>query len=496
MADHFLALDIGTQSARAAILDSDGVVLGIAQVAHDVDSPHQGWAQQRPNDWWQETCQAIRDVLAQTNVASESIAAIGTCGQMHGPVGIDRNGEVTTEWVQLWCDKRCQPQVEAVIAQHDETRLAAIAGSSINPAWSGIKIRWHKDNQPEVYEKSEQFLVPKDFINYRLTGVAAADPSEASGSFLWDCQRDEYSSELADAIEVDLAKLAPVSPSHEVIGSVLQSVAEQTGLRAGTPVVAGGGDFPVSMLGFGIVGEGVTADVTGTSTLLAAHSPKPLIDPAIQNLRHAVDGWIPFTILDCGGLSMKWCKDLVSNMCGHDVSYDELIAKASEAAVGSDGLTFFPYMLGERRRENTTSRGGYFGLNLNHSASQMVRSVMEGVAFAMGKDVSIFRERGLNVERIMSVGGGTRNQLWNKIKADVTRCTLEISDEPEAGLKGAALLAATGVGMIDNPVQVALSRCTKTQTVVPDAEASEAYTKFQTEFIRIYDHMLGFWLEK
>ncbi|MCP4781940.1 MAG: hypothetical protein GY903_14410 [Fuerstiella sp.] len=495
MADHFLALDIGTQSARAAILDADGEILGIAQVVHDVDSPHQGWAQQKPNDWWQETCQAIRDVLAQTDMAAESIAAIGTCGQMHGPVGIDRNGKVTTESVQLWCDKRCQPQVEAVIAQHDETRLAAIAGSSINPAWSGLKIRWHKDNQPEVYEKSEQFLVPKDFINYRLTEVAAADPSEASGSFLWDCQRNEYSTQLADAVEVDIAKLAPVHASHEVIGAIVPSVAELTGLRAGTPVVAGGGDFPVSMLGFGIVGQGVTADVTGTSTLLAAHSPEPLVDPAIQNLRHVVDGWIPFTILDCGGLSMKWCKDLVSDMCGRDVSYDELIERASEAAVGSDGLVFFPYMLGERRRENTTSRGGYFGLNLNHSAPHMVRAVMEGVAFAMGKDVSIFRERGLNVERIFSVGGGTRNKLWNRIKADVTHSTLELSDEPEAGLKGAALLAATGVGLIDDPVQVAVDRRAKTQTVEPDPDAAAAYADLQTEFVRIYDHMLGFWLE-
>ena len=496
MADNILALDIGTQSARASVLSVDGEILGIAQVKHEVDSPHTGWAQQRPDDWWTETCHAIREVLNETGVAADTIAAIGTCGQMHGPVGVDQQGDVTTEWVQLWCDKRCQTQVEAVREQYDETRLAAIAGSSINPAWIGLKVRWHIDNEPDAYERARWFLVPKDFINFRLTGVAAADPSEASGSFLWDCEQDAYSQELADAVGVDLERFAPVHASHEVIGQVTKTAAELTGLREGTPVVAGGGDFPVSMLGFGIVGEGVTADVTGTSTLLAAHSKKPLVDPAIQNLRHVVDGWIPFTILDCGGLSMKWCKDLVEAICGREVSYDELIEMATQAPPGSDGLLFYPYMLGERRRENTTSRGGYFGISLNHTSSHFVRAVMEGVALAMGKDVSIFRERGLNVEKILSVGGGTRNELWNQIKADVTRSPLELSDEPEAGLKGAALLASAGVGLIDDPTKTAIERRAATRTVQPNPETFEAYKTAQDEFIRVYEHMLGFWLEK
>ncbi len=496
MANNILALDIGTQSVRSSVLTADGKILGIAQVKHEVDSPQPSWAQQRPDDWWSETCQAIRDILNETGVGSETIAAIGTCGQMHGPVGVDEQGAVTTEWVQLWCDKRCQPQVEAVRSQHDETRLAAIAGSSINPAWVGLKVRWHVDNEPAVYERAQCFLVPKDFINYRLTGVAAADPSEASGSFLWDCERDAYSRELAEAVGVDLAKFAPVHASHEVIGRVTGAAAKVTGLREGTPVVAGGGDFPVSMLGFGIVGHGVTADVTGTSTLLAAHSENPLVDPAIQNLRHAVDGWIPFTILDCGGLSMKWCKDLVGSVIGREVSYDELIEMASEAPPGSDGLLFFPYMLGERRRENISSHGGYFGISLNHSAPHFVRAVMEGVGLAMGKDVAIFRERGLNVKKILSVGGGTRNELWNQIKANVTRSPLELSDEPEAGLKGAALLATAGIGLIDDLAAAAIERRAAARAVQPDTNTFQAYDAAQVEFIRVYNHMLGFWMEK
>ncbi len=493
MSDHILAIDIGTQSARASIVTGAGGILGIAQIKHEVDSPHPGWARQKAGDWWSETCQAIREVLAETAVDPASLAAVASCGQMHGPVGIDKDGRVTNEWVQLWCDKRCDAQAERIRREHDEHRLAAIAGSSTNPAWVGIKVRWHKDHEPGVYERAEWFLVPKDFINYRLTGVAAADPSEASGSFLWDSTRDAYSEELAEAVGVDLRKFAPVHPSHEIIGKVTREAATATGLVAGTPVVAGGGDFPASMLGFGIAGEGVTADVTGTSTLLAAHTPQPLLDPAIQNLRHVVDGWIPFTILDCGGMSIKWCKDLVSSFRGEEISYEDLARLAAEAPIGSNGLHFYPYMLGERRRENTSARGGYLGIELGHAAPQFVRAVMESVALAMGKDVTQFRKHGHAVERIMSVGGGTRNHLLNRIKADVVGVPLELSDEPEAGLKGVALLAARGVGMIDDPARTALERRTVTQQVDPEPESVAAYRPVLDEFIRTYEHMLGFW---
>ena len=493
MSKNIIALDIGTQSVRAAVVDADGTIRGIAQVKHDVDSPQPGWAQQNPDSWWEELCKAARQVLDETDVDAKSIAAIACCGQMHGPVGVDVQGNVTTPWVQLWCDKRCGAQCEALRQNHDEPALAKIAGSSVNPAWTGLKVRWIRDNEPETYDKSRWFLVPKDFINYRLTGVAAADPSEASGSFLWDCHSDAYSAELADAVGVDLDKFAPVSASHEVIGQVGAEAARQTGLPAGTAVVAGGGDFPVSMLGFGIVGAGITADVTGTSTLLASHSAHPLVHPAVQNLRHVVDGWIPFTILDCGGLSMKWCKDLVGSLVDGEADYDSLIETASKAPAGSDGLLFYPYMLGERRRENTTARGGFFGITLNHTGAHFVRAVMEGVALGMGKDVELFKSLGLEVSEVLCVGGGTRNELWNQIKADIIRMPLILSSEPEAGLKGAALLACAGVRLIDDLAAVALARRTTDTTVAPQRQNADAYRSALAEYCRVYDHMLGFW---
>ncbi len=495
MSKNILALDIGTQSVRAAVVAVDGNILGIEQIKHEVDSPQPGWAQQNPNDWWDETCQAIRAVLQTTGTEPKSIAAVATCGQMHGPVGVDEQGNVTTEWVQLWCDKRCQDQCRRLRDEHDESQLSAVAANPINPAWVGIKISWYKENHPDSYDRARWFLVPKDFINFKLTGTAATDPSEASGSFLWDWQSDSYSPRIAEAIGVDAGRFAPVSASHEVIGQVSQSAAELTSLAPGTPVVAGGGDFPVSMLGFGIVGEGIASDVTGTSTLFATHSSKPLIHPAVQNLRHVVDGWIPFTILDCGGLSMKWCKDLVTSARGNEVSFESLIEMATAVPEGSEGLVFYPYMLGERRPENTSARGGYFGITLNHAAGHFARAAMEGVALAMGRDVELFRGLGVDVERILCVGGGARNELWNQIKADVVRAPLHLSDEPEAGIKGAALLGAAGAGLIGDPATVAVERRTAGKVVQPRTETAQTYRAALDEFNRIYDYMLGFWQE-
>jgi xylulokinase len=491
MTRNLLAIDVGTQSTRAAVVGMSGVVRGAHAVPHEIDSPQPGWAQQRPEAWWDEACAAIRAVLQETGTPPKSIAAVGGCGQMHGPVGINGDGQVTTPAVQLWCDKRCHPQCEAVRARNGGGELDAITANPINPAWTALKVSWHREHEPDVYERTRVFLVPKDFINFRLTGVAATDPSEASGSFLWDARKDAYSAVLADAVGVDLARFAPAFPSHAVVGTVTEQASRATGLPAGTPVVAGGGDFPVSMLGCGVVGEGEAADVTGTSTLLAVHSREPLVHPAVQNLRHVVDGWIAFTILDCGGLSVKWSRDLLLGRTGG--AYAELIQLAATVPAGSDGLVFYPYMLGERRLDNVSARGAYVGLGLAHGPAHLARAAMEGVALALGRDARLFARLGVALQRVRAVGGGTRNALWNRIKADVLQVPLEIADDPEAGLKGAALLAAAGAGLVSDVAAAARERRLAGSTVRPRAEDRQAYARASEEFDRVYEHMLGFW---
>ena len=490
---YLLTIDVGTQSTRAALLTTEWSIAAVEQVAHEVDSPHAGWAQQRPDAWWDEVCLAIRSLFEKTSIQPNEIAAVSSCGQMHGVVGVDGQGEVTTPEVQLWCDKRCMEQCQRICDQEDEEELLRATGSPIVPSWIAPKLIWYKENRAEWYRRAKWFLVPKDFVNYRLTDVAATDPSEASGSFLWDVERDGYSNQLAKRFDLDIDKLAPSHASHAVIGYVTDHASHATGIPSGTPVVAGGGDFPVSMLGFGVVGKGNAADVCGTSSLFAMHSPQPLLHRRVFNLRHVVDGWIPFKLLDTSGLAIEWFRDLLAPVRGKPVDYDELLQMTTEVPPGCEGLRFYPYLLGERRLENNTARAAFIGLTPKHTIAHMFRAILEGTAAMMYLDQRLFAKLELPTARVFSVGGGTRNQIWNQIKADILGTPIELHDEPEAGLKGAAVLAAAGVGLCEEPVVVAKTLQVASRTVEPNFENQTRYREVVEEYERLYERMLGFW---
>jgi xylulokinase len=490
---NILAIDLGTQSIRAAIVNKDGKILAVTQLQQEVFSPFPGWAQQKPQLWWELTKQAIQDLLKKSKIDVDSIQGISTCGQMHGPVGIDEGGEITTEWTQIWMDKRCENICDIIKKEHDESDLANITGNPITTGWPGVKVRWIKDNQPVIYEKTKFFLVPKDFINYQLTGIAATDPSEASGTYLYDFNTNNYNKHMAKVLDVDINKFAPISESYETIGFVREEISKELGIPANIPVVAGGGDFIVSLLGLGFVGEGSAVDMTGTSTLFVVHKDKPIVHPLVQNLRHVIEGWVPFTMLDTGGLSMKWCKDFLSSTGKGEISYEKMISMAEKIPVGSNGLLFYPYMLGERRKENAMARGCYYGLTLNHKAAHLARSVMEGVALAIGKDVQNFRDLGVDIRQVYCIGGATRNRLLYQIKADVMQISQILTDEPEASLRGSGLLAAYGLGLIKDITKTAKIEDSKKIIIEPNKSAAEEYAKLLEEFKRMYNHMIGYW---
>jgi sugar (pentulose or hexulose) kinase len=490
---NILAIDLGTQSIRAAIVSKNGEILAVSQIQQQVDSPFPGWAQQKPEIWWDLTKKVIRNVMQKSTIDVRSIKGISSCGQMHGPVGIDEAGNITTEWTQIWMDKRCEVICDIIKKAYNETELAHITGNPITTGWPGVKVRWIKDNQPEIYEKTKWFLVPKDFINFKLTGVVATDPSEASGTYLYDHNTEDYNRQMAEILDIDLNKFAPIFNSYDTIGKIKVENSNELGIPVDTPVIAGGGDFIVSLLGIGLVGEGTAVDITGTSTLFVVHKNKPIIHPSVQNLKHVIDGWIPFTILDTGGLSMKWCKDFLSSIGNEEISYEEMIKMASQIPIGSEGLMFYPYMLGERRQENVLARGCFYGLTLNHKAAHLAHAVMEGVALAVGKDVENFRELGVKLNQVVCLGGATRNRLLYQIKADVMQIPQILTDEPEASLRGCGLLAAYGLGFIEKVEEIAKIKDSKKEIIYPNKMAAKQYKTLLSEFKKMYNHLLGYW---
>jgi xylulokinase len=490
---HVLAIDLGTQSMRAALMDINGNILDMEQVEHQVHVPHPGWAQQQPRVWWDLTKQVIKTLSHRNKSNFDTVEAISTCGQMHGPVGIDRFGEITTEWTQIWMDKRSETICQAIREQYDETELLKITANPITTGWPGVKVRWIKEHERAVYDKTECFLVPKDFINYKLTGNFATDHSEASGTYLYDAAMEDYSKTMAEILDVSLSKFAPIKNAFESVGHVKPDVARDLGLSTDIPVMAGGGDFIVSLLGLGLIDESTAVDMTGTSTLFVVHKNNPIINSSIQNLKHVISGWVPFAMLDCGGLSMKWCKELLSSNGKGDLSYKEMISLASQIPIGSEGLSFYPYLLGERRKENSLARGAFLGITLNHKAGHFSRSVMEGVTLATGSYANMFKSLGVDLKRVCCVGGATRNKLLYQMKADIMNMPQLLTNQPESSLKGCALLASYGLGYIKDFAGILEDRESNFETINPIQTNVVKYNLLLDDFKKMYNYMMGFW---
>jgi xylulokinase len=267
-----------------------------------------GWAEQRPADWWDAALESIRRVLETVESAAHRVSAIAACGQMHGTVLIDAEGELALDSVQLWNDKRPSEEVAPFVAAHDVDALWPITANPPSVAWPGFKLQWIARHQPEALARAASLFMPKDYVNFRLTGTLGMDESDASCTYLWDARNGDWSSELTRLLGVDVSLLPPVRAAHALLGAVTPKAAAETGLIAGTPVSAGTSDFAATLLGSGVSPEHRGSDITGTSTLITTHTSKPLPDPVVTNMRTADGAWGAFTILDAGGDAMHWAR--------------------------------------------------------------------------------------------------------------------------------------------------------------------------------------------
>ncbi|MFQ5972811.1 MAG: FGGY-family carbohydrate kinase [Alphaproteobacteria bacterium] len=482
MPPYLLAIDVGTGSGRVALVNMEGGLECIAARGYPTRTPRPGWSEQRPADWWDAVRAGTHQVLHDTGVAPEAIAGLAVCGQMHGPVPIGRDDESLLEHVQLWNDKRAEAICESFRLGEDEDALRPRTGNPVAPSWVGFKVAWIARHQPDIYERARAFLVPKDYLNLRLTGVAATDYSEASGSYVLDCESRRYDPDLAARLGVEADKFASPRSSTYVIGTVTTAAAEATGLAAGTPVVAGGGDFLVSLLGAGAARPGTGADVTGTSNLVSVFAPRPIIDGRIQNL-HAADvrGWVPFGLIDAGGGALRWAR----RTFGPELDYAAIDEAASAAGPGAEGLLFLPYLTGERLGGASNSRAQLFGLTERHDLGHVWRAVLEGVALASRRNVEVMRGAGAAFDRIIATGGGANSALWLRIKAAAYRLPVATPREVESGLIGCAILAGCGAGLFDDTASAVEGMVSIGEPVHPDAQWAARYDELAAVFDRL-----------
>lgn len=488
--DLYLAIDVGTGGLRAALVDPDGHILAISHTEHEQIVPRFGWSEQRPADWWAGTLHSIQTVLAQVDNAAARVAAICACGQMHGTVLIDDDGTPTLDAVPLWNDKRPDPQVAAFAARVPQARALDLAANRPSPAWPAFKLAWIAENAPEALARSTCLLMPKDWINFKLTGVRAQDITEASLSFLMDWRTRSWSDELCALTGVSRNLLPDLREPSQVLGGLLPAVAAATGLPAGLPVLVGAGDYPMALMGSGVMRPGMASDVTGTSTIITMLHDAPVPDPEISNVIAANGVWGAMTLLDAGGDAVRWARRAFHE---NTRSYDEVAQDATRAATGSNGLFFLPYLSGERFGDHRNSRAQFFGLTASHGTSELHRAVLEGVAFSVRQKLDLLQAGHGRPDRIVAASGGARNRLWLQIKASMYNTPYLVPEELECGVIGAAMLMATATGATPDLDSAAARMIRFADEIAPDPRWTDIYDRMMPIYSRIYQASQAFY---
>jgi xylulokinase len=454
MSSFVLGIDVGTGGTRAVIMDALGSVVASATEEHQpFVSPKIGWAEQHPDDWWRAAGVAVRGAVSAAGLRPEQIACVGFSGQMHGAVMLDEAGEVVRPAL-IWCDVRTQAQCDELNQKIGSARLIQL---TCNPALANFtltKLLWVRENEPELWKRVRWVMLPKDYVRFRLTGDRAIDMADASGTLMLDVAHRRWSSEVLQAVGVDVAMLPALYESPDVCGKVSRAGAAATGLKEGTPVVAGAGDQAAGATGMGIVRPGSVSATIGTSGVVFAATDRPALDPQgrLHTFCHAVPGrWHVMGVTQAAGLSLRWFRDqLLGDGSGKTgaVTYEQLTTEARETAAGADGLLWTPYLMGERTPHlDPKARAALVGLTASHTRAHVVRAILEGVAFSLQDTFTIFQEMKVPVSKIRLGGGGARSPLWCQIQADVYGQEVERVEAEEGAAYGAAILAGVGAGI-------------------------------------------------
>ena len=488
--DLTLAIDVGTGSVRAALVHRRGRIEAFASRAHEQIVLRYGWSEQKPEEWWQGVVASVRQVLEKVSSAAARIEAVAVCGQMHGTVLVDDDGRLTRETAPLWNDKRAQGFVDAFRAGHPPNEYLPLTGNPPAAPWPAFKLQWFKAHEEAVYRRTRTVLMPKDYINFRLTGERAFDLTEASLSFLMDPSRYAWSPRMLELLGLDAALLPPIRRPTEILGPLSAWAAQETRLLEGTPVLVSASDYPMALLGSGACRPGRGSDVTGTSSIITVIAPRPMLHPEICNTATPNGYWGGFVLLDSGGDAMRWARRAFHE---NALDYDAIVAKAAEAPAGSDGLFFLPYLTGERLGDKPNSRAQFFGLTAAHGTSHLHRAVLEGVAFAVRRHIAMMEAAGGHLERLIASGGGAKTRLWLKIKASMYRTPIAVPREPECGVVGCAALTSAVLGHHRSPEEAADDLVRFEEEVLPDPAWSERYDAMAPVFDRLYQNSQGFY---
>lgn len=490
MGRQILGIDIGTSACKVAVFEEDGRVLAQANRPYQVYYPEAGWAEQDPEEWWQAICEGIREVLAADGVSAGDIRGIGVDGQSWSAIPVDKDGKVLHK-TPIWMDTRARDICDRVNREVGEDAIFEVAGNAFLPSYTTPKMIWFREQRPAVFEKTHKFLQSNSYIVFRLTGEMSQDYSQGYGIHFFDQNKLAYDGSMADRLGLDMALVPALSACDAIVGEVTERVAELTGLRRGTPVVAGGLDAACGALGAGVYQTGQTQEQGGQAGGMSICTDRALAHRQLILGAHVVPGlWLLQGGTVGGGGTLKWFRQEL----GDGQSFAELTETAEQIAAGSDGVIFLPYMAGERSPIwDPDAKGVFYGLSFDKTRAHMVRAVLEGVAYSLEHNLRTAAQTGVEVGVLNAMGGSANSLLWTQIKADVTGKTIQVPASDTATTLGAALLAGVGCGIYADYKEAVENTIRITRVQEPDRENHEIYQCFMEKYLELYEALKPVW---
>lgn len=482
---YVIGVDLGTSAVKILLVNQNGEVCKEVSKSYPLIIEKSGYSEQNPEEWVEKTTEGLAELLDQFDGDAAEIEGISFSGQMHGLVLLDENHQVLRNAI-LWNDTRTTQQCEEIYSVVGKERLIEVTK---NPALEGFtlpKILWVKENEPQLFERALTFLLPKDYLRYRITGEIQMEYSDAAGTLLLNVAERQWSQEILDAFGLSPEFCPPLVESHEFVGTISPEFSKATGLTVGTKVFAGGADNASGAIGSGILSEGKSLCSIGTSGVVLSYEERNDLDFAgkVHYFNHGEENaYYTMGVTLAAGYSLSWFKDTFAKQ----EAFDQFLEGVNEVPVGSNGLLFTPYIVGERTpHADSAIRGSFIGIDASHERKHFARAVLEGITFSLNESIEIFRSSGKTIDSIISIGGGAKNETWLQMQADIFNAKIEkLASEQGPGM-GAAMLAAYGCGWFPSLKDCAKAFIQVSKTYKPIPENVEQYKKLFSIYQDVY----------
>ena len=483
----YIGIDLGTSAVKLLLMDGEGAIQNIVSKEYPLEFPRPGWSQQAPEDWKRAVLEGVPELL--TGFDAGQVAGIGAGGQMHGLVALDERDNVIRPAI-LWNDGRTAKEVDYLNNVVGKEKLSKLTANIAFAGFTAPKILWMRENEPELFAKIHKIMLPKDYINYILTGVHCTDYSDASGMLLLDVERKCWSKEMLELCGFSEAQMPRLFESYEAVGTLKPDIAKALGLPESVVVCAGAGDNAAAAVGTGTVGEGACNISLGTSGTIFISSGKFGVDPnnALHAFAHA-DGH--YHLMGCmlsAASCNKWLMDEIYQTQDYPAEQKDI----TPDKLGNNRVYFLPYLMGERSPINdTNARGAFVGMTMDTSRSDLTQAVLEGVAFAIRDSFEVARGLGISIDRSKLCGGGAKSPLWRTIMANVLNIRLDLPESEQGPGMGGAMLAMVACGLYPTVADACGKLARTAETISPDPEVAERYEERYQQFKAIYPAMKG-----